>query len=129
MRSPAAVCAPLSNDASADIFDVRYWGAAQAAMSIKIREGGSIVLTIGERTCEAYNSSKHSLCSLHGPLGSAITRPRKGWSFIAPVLGATDALVRGLAIDLAPIRVNVVCPGLTDTEVSTSYQPMPLRLI
>ena len=47
-----------------------------------------------------------------------MNRPRKGWSLMASVLGATDALVRGLAVDLAPIRVNVVCPGTVDTEVS-----------
>lgn len=31
-----------------DVFDVRFWGAAQAAQSIKIRPGGSIIFTIGE---------------------------------------------------------------------------------
>lgn len=51
-------------------------------------------------------------------VGSAIARPRKGWSLITSVLGAVDALVRGLAVDLAPVRVNVVCPGVVDTEVS-----------
>ena len=29
-----------------------------------------------------------------------------------------DALTRGLAIDLAPVRVNSVCPGMVLTEVS-----------
>ena len=34
------------------------------------------------------------------------------------VLGATDSVVRGLAVDLAPIRVNSISPGLVRTEVS-----------
>ena len=54
-------------------------------------------------------------------LGSAIARPRKGWSLQTSVLGAVDALVRGLAVDLAPVRVNVVCPGIVDTEASMRY--------
>ena len=31
-----------------DIFDVRFWGAAKAAQVAKIRQGGSITLTIGK---------------------------------------------------------------------------------
>ena len=49
--------------------------------------------------------------------GSAIERPRPGWSLIVPVLGAVDGLVRGLAVDLAPVRVNVVCSGYIKTKV------------
>ena len=49
-------------------------------------------------------------------------KPRPNWSLIVGSLGAVDALARGLAVDLAPIRVNVVCPGAVDTEVSqTEY--------
>lgn len=91
----------LSLDDHRDAFDVRFWGAAQAAQSIKIRPGGSIILTIG----------------------SAIARPPKGWSLITSILGAVDALVRGLAVDLAPVRVNVVCPGLVDTELWKDMEP------
>ena len=38
---------------------------------------------------------------------------------MAGVIGSVDALTRGLAVDLAPIRVNVVCPGFVKTEVSS----------
>lgn len=37
-------------DALPDAFDVRFWGAAQAAQSIKIKQGGSIIFTIGGST-------------------------------------------------------------------------------
>ena len=37
------------------------------------------------------------------------------------VAGAIDSLGRGLAVDLAPIRVNVVSPGLVRTEVSAPW--------
>ena len=80
------------------MFDVRFWGAFTAAKAAKIRSGGSITFTIGQ----------------------ALLRPRKGWSLLVGVAGAIDAVTRGLAIDLAPIRVNVVSPGLVRTEVCLS---------
>ncbi len=33
------------------------------------------------------------------------------------VIGAVDALTRALAIELSPLRVNIVSPGVVDTEV------------
>lgn len=33
-------------------------------------------------------------------------------AFIAGSAGALDAAMRGLAVDLAPIRVNLVAPGV-----------------
>jgi NAD(P)-dependent dehydrogenase (short-subunit alcohol dehydrogenase family) len=30
---------------------------------------------------------------------------------------AVEGLARGLAVDLAPVRVNCVCPGLIETEM------------
>ena len=33
--------------------------------------------------------------------------------------GTVDALTRSLAVELAPIRVNVVCPGAIETEVGS----------
>ena len=47
-----------------------------------------------------------------------MVRPRPGYVVLAGVGGATDSMTRGLAIDLAPIRVNVISPGLVRTEVS-----------
>ena len=41
-----------------------------------------------------------------------MVKPLKEWSFIAGGCGALDAATRGLALELAPIRVNTVAPGL-----------------
>ncbi|KLO18612.1 NAD(P)-binding protein [Schizopora paradoxa] len=82
-------------DSQKDIFDVRFWGAVAAAQKVKIRPGGSITLSIG----------------------SVFVKPRPTWSLVAGITGAVDALTRGLAVDLAPVRVNVVCPGLVKTEL------------
>jgi NAD(P)-dependent dehydrogenase (short-subunit alcohol dehydrogenase family) len=39
-------------------------------------------------------------------------KPMPGATIIGAVNGAIDALGRGLAVELAPVRVNVISPGL-----------------
>ena len=97
--------------------NVRFWGAFMAAKygSPNIRPGGSITLTNG----------------------IAGLRPRKGWTVAASICGAMEALTRALAVELAPIRVNAVCPGTVRTELwsgmaetarETMYRDAALRL-
>ena len=78
-------------------FDIRYWGALAAVKygAPHIVTGGSIVLTTG----------------------IAALRPRSGWAFGASVCGAMEALARALAVELAPLRVNAVSPGLIATNL------------
>ncbi|MFF4504906.1 SDR family oxidoreductase [Streptomyces sp. NPDC001401] len=80
-----------------EFFKVRYWGAFTAARhgAAHIRKGGSIVLSSG----------------------SAGARPAKGWMVAASITSASEALGRALAVELGPIRVNVVRPGPTRTEL------------
>ena len=80
-----------------DAFELRYFGAlgAVSAAAPKIRPGGSIVLTTG----------------------SAADRPAPGWSVAASICGAMDSLVRALAVELAPLRVNAVKPGVVRTPL------------
>ncbi|MDO1528213.1 SDR family oxidoreductase [Fulvimonas sp. R45] len=47
--------------------------------------------------------------------GIAAERPMVGGSVTGMVNGAINAMVRGLALELAPIRVNAVSPGWVDT--------------
>ena len=79
------------------VFDLRFWGAFMAAKygRSQIRPGGSIVLTSG----------------------IAGRRPQKGLTVAAGISGAVEALTRALAVELAPIRVNAVCPGPVITEM------------
>jgi NAD(P)-dependent dehydrogenase (short-subunit alcohol dehydrogenase family) len=78
-------------------FDLRFWGALMAARygSAHIRPGGSIVLTAA----------------------TSVQRPHKGWAVASAAFGAVESLTRALALELAPIRVNAVAPGLTKTEL------------
>jgi len=47
--------------------------------------------------------------------GVAAEKPMEGASLVAAVNGGLSALARTLAVELAPVRVNVVSPGVTDT--------------
>jgi NAD(P)-dependent dehydrogenase (short-subunit alcohol dehydrogenase family) len=89
--------------------NTRFWGAFMAAKygSPHIASGGSIVLSSGV----------------------AGLRPRKGWTVAASICGAVEALTRALAVELAPIRVNAVCPGLVRTELwSDMTEPDRVRM-
>jgi len=78
-------------------FALRFWGAFAAAKygSKLIRSGGSIVLT-------------SSTVSRRPPIGFAVG---------ASISAAVEGLARALAVDLAPVRVNVVAPGIVRTPL------------
>jgi NAD(P)-dependent dehydrogenase (short-subunit alcohol dehydrogenase family) len=78
-------------------FNLRYFGAFLAAKygSAHIRPGGSIVFTSG----------------------IAAQRPQAGWALGASITSAMEGLTRALAVELAPIRVNIVSPGVVKTPL------------
>ncbi len=94
-RAPRAT-AELDLASAGDLFTVRFWGAVSAMKHALggIASDGSITVTNGV----------------------VAHRPRKGAPLSTAMAGAIEHLVRGMAVDLAPIRVNVVCPGLVLTE-------------
>ena len=73
-------------------FQTRYFGALNVvhAAADHLRPTGSVTLTSG----------------------SAGERPGAGWALAASVCGGVNSLTRALALDLAPIRVNAVAPGV-----------------
>ncbi len=83
-------------------FDSKFWGQYLAAKyaAPKIRQGGSITLFSG-----AYSQ-----------------RPGRGATLLSAINSAVEGLGRALAVELSPIRVNVVSPGLVDTPI---YSGMP----
>ena len=49
--------------------------------------------------------------------GAAVARPRPGGAIVATAAGGSEVLARAMALELAPVRVNVVRPGLIDTPM------------
>jgi NAD(P)-dependent dehydrogenase (short-subunit alcohol dehydrogenase family) len=86
----------LDIDQARDLFSVRFWGALAAAQHAckTISDDGSITLTSG----------------------LLAQRPMKGAPMATVVSGAVEHLTRALAMDLAPVRVNAVSPGLVMTD-------------
>jgi NAD(P)-dependent dehydrogenase (short-subunit alcohol dehydrogenase family) len=78
-------------------FELRYWGAFTAAKygAPQLRPGGSIVFTSG----------------------LAGERPHPGWSVASSICSAMEGLTRALAMELAPIRVNIVSPGVVKSPL------------
>jgi NAD(P)-dependent dehydrogenase (short-subunit alcohol dehydrogenase family) len=81
-------------------WNVRYWGAFAAVKygAPHIKVGGSIVLTGG----------------------IAGARPGKGWSVAASICSAMEGFTRAMAVELAPVRVNLVAPGVVKTNLWNS---------
>jgi len=73
----------------------KFWGAWRVAKSAEIRSGGSLTLVSG------YLS----------------IRPRPNSAIISVANGALESLARALALELAPVRVNAVSPGIIDTPI------------
>ena len=79
------------------MLDVRFWGAVAVIKfaTPQMRAGGSIGLTTG----------------------TVGQRPVPGAALAAAGAGAAEGLVRGLAVELAPIRVNAVRAGAFRTPL------------
>jgi len=52
--------------------------------------------------------------------GTGARRPRIGLSIAATMTAAIPALIANLALELAPIRVNLIAPGFVDTALSAA---------
>lgn len=57
--------------------------------------------------------------------GSGIYKPSPGWTLMSVIGMALDGLIRALAINIAPIRVNGVAPGAILTELWGGGQKVP----
>lgn len=49
--------------------------------------------------------------------GTVARRPLPGTTVAAALCGAMESLTRALALELAPLRVNIVMPGVVRTEL------------
>lgn len=53
--------------------------------------------------------------------GSVAHRPASGWSTMSGYASGIEGLARGLALELKPLRVNVVMPGMVHTELFSGF--------
>lgn len=73
----------------------KFWGAYRVARAVKIAAGGSLTLVSG------FLSGRPSKTSvLQGAINAAL-----------------ESLARGLALELSPVRVNTVSPGMIATPL------------
>jgi NAD(P)-dependent dehydrogenase (short-subunit alcohol dehydrogenase family) len=106
-----------SGDANIAMSPLAEATAASALQSFTVRYlgpllVGKLVAANPGRYLTPAASSSITLTS-----GILAHRPRPGFSLVGGVAGAVEVLTRALAVDLAPIRVNVVIPGIVNTEM------------
>lgn len=89
------------------LFAVRFWGAVAAIKHAArtIAADGSITLTGGVLA----------------------RRPAKAQAMTGAMVGAVEYLAQALAVELAPVRVNVVSPGVIHTEIRDGIPEEQLR--
>ena len=90
--------APIKSLSMADAratMECKFWGAWRVARSAEIAPDGSLTIVSGFLSI----------------------RPRPGSAIVGAANGALESLVKSLAIDLAPVRVNAVSPGIIDTPI------------
>ena len=75
--------------------EAKLWGAWRCARAADIKPGGSLTLVSGFLS----------------------VRPRPNSAIVSASNGALESLARALALELAPIRVNCVSPGIIDTPI------------
>src|SRR5664279_3273335 len=83
----------------------KFWGAWRVARAAEIRAGGSLTLVSGFLSI----------------------RPRPNSAIVGAANGAIESLTRSHALELAPMRVNCVSPGIIDTPIRAAM-PEAARL-
>ena len=90
---------PLADAQAA--MESKFWGAYRVARAAKITANGSLTFVSG-----FLSSRPSSTAVLQGAINAAL-----------------ESLARGLALELAPVRVNAVSPGLIDTPLYAGLDP------
>lgn len=79
----------------------KFWGPYLCAKHAQLKSTGSIIMFSGILS----------------------RKPAIGLAAMAGINAAVEGLGRALALELAPVRVNVISPGLTDTGVYDAMRP------
>ena len=94
-QTPTGPVRGLALDRAHEAMDSKFWGAYRVARATQINEGGSLTFISGFLSVRPSKSSV-----LQGAINAAL-----------------EALARGPALELSPVRVNTVSPGLTATPL------------
>jgi len=93
--TPIASVRDLSLADARGAMESKFWGAYQVARAAKLTERGSLTLVSG----------------------FLADRPAAGAALQGAINAGLDSLARGLALELSPVRVNSVSPGMIDTPL------------
>ncbi len=102
-QAPGGPVSGLDLEAAKTAFDTKFWGAVAVAQAAAkhVRPGGTITFTSG-----------------------FLARRTVPGTFVKTAMNAAlEAGAKVLAKELAPVRVNVVSPGLTDTSAYAVMDP------
>jgi len=94
-QTPTGPVRALSLADAKAAMESKFWGAYRVARAARIRDGGSLTLVSGTLS----------------------VRPSATLVLQGAINAALEALAQGLALELAPVRVNAVSPGLIETPI------------
>jgi NAD(P)-dependent dehydrogenase (short-subunit alcohol dehydrogenase family) len=98
-ETPTGPVRALQIDDAYAAMNSKFWGAYRIARGARIREGGSLTLVSGFLS----------------------VRPSKASVLQGAINAALEALGRGLALELSPVRVNTVSPGMIATPLWSKF--------
>jgi NAD(P)-dependent dehydrogenase (short-subunit alcohol dehydrogenase family) len=94
-KTPSGPVRQLSLEDAHKAMESKFWGAYRVARASRIRDGGSLTIVSG------FLSVRPSATSvLQGAINAAL-----------------ESLVRGMALEFSPVRVNAVSPGMIRTPL------------
>lgn len=94
-QTPTGPVRGLEREDAYAAMNSKFWGAYRVARAVRIKVGGSLTFVSGFLSVRPSKSSV-----LQGAINAAL-----------------EALARGLALELSPVRVNTVSPGLIATPL------------